>query len=68
MRPMMPAEPQPYWLVYFGIEDVAQGLARVEELSGQKLADPIDIGVGTLGFALDPQGAAFALYAGQFEP
>ena len=68
IRPLMPGEPQAYWLVYFGTEDVEQGVARVEQLGGSKLADPVDIGVGKLGFAADPQGAVFALYAGRFEP
>jgi predicted enzyme related to lactoylglutathione lyase len=68
MRPMMPAEPQPFWLVYFGVEDIDAGLAKVEQLGGTKLAGPIPIGIATLGFAQDPQGAVFALYAGQFEP
>jgi uncharacterized protein len=68
IRPMMPAEPQPYWLVYFGVEDVESGFAKVEQLGGAKLAGPIPIGAGRLGFAQDPQAAVFALYAGLFEP
>ena len=57
----------PHWLVYFGIDDLDAALARVEELGGSKLAGPIDIQVGSVGVAQDPQGAVFALYAGQFE-
>ncbi|MGZ4275006.1 MAG: VOC family protein [Solirubrobacteraceae bacterium] len=68
IRPLMPAEPQPYWLVYFGVDDLAASLARVEELGGTKLAGPIPIGPGTLGFVQDPQGAVFALYTGVFDP
>jgi predicted enzyme related to lactoylglutathione lyase len=68
VAPMMPAEPEPYWLVYFGVEDVESGLAKVEQLGGAKLAGPIPIGAGTLGFAQDPQAAVFGLYAGLFEP
>lgn len=56
-----------YWLVYFGTEDVASSLTRVEELGGRRLTEPLDIGVGTLGAATDAQGAVFALYAGRFE-
>jgi predicted enzyme related to lactoylglutathione lyase len=68
IRPMMPAEPLPYWLVYFGVEDLDASMARVEELGGAKLAGPIPIGPGTLGFVQDPQGAVFALYTGVFDP
>jgi uncharacterized protein len=60
-------EPAPYWLVYFGIDDIERGLARVEELGGSKLAGPIDIGVAKTGIVRDPQGAVFAIYAGQFQ-
>ena len=28
---------------------------------------PVDIGVGKIGIAQDPQGAVFALYSGEFE-
>ena len=60
-------QPVPYWLVYFGIDDIDRGLARVEELGGSKMMGPIDIGVAKIGVVADPQGAAFALYDGQFE-
>jgi predicted enzyme related to lactoylglutathione lyase len=68
MRPMMPGEPQPFWLVYFGTEDVEATLAKVEQLGGTTHVGATDIGMGTIGVAQDPQGAAFALYAGLFEP
>jgi hypothetical protein len=32
------------------------------------MAGPIDIGMAKIGIVADPQGAIFALYAGQFEP
>jgi predicted enzyme related to lactoylglutathione lyase len=53
--------------VYFATDDIEKGLATVEELGGAKLAGPIDIGIATIGVARDPQGAVFALYAGQLE-
>jgi predicted enzyme related to lactoylglutathione lyase len=67
MRPAMENEP-PYWLVYFGAEDIDAGLAKASELGGTTLMGPMDIGMGRIGAAQDPQGAVFALYAGQFEP
>ena len=32
------------------------------------MAGPIDIGIAKIGIVQDPQGAVFALYAGQLEP
>jgi predicted enzyme related to lactoylglutathione lyase len=58
----------PHWLVYFAIDDIDEGLAKVERLGGAKHAGPIDIGVAKIGVVADPQGAIFALYAGQLEP
>ena len=58
----------PHWLVYFGTDDVGEALAKVEELGGMKLTEPIDMHTAKIGVAQDPQGAVFALYAGRFEP
>jgi uncharacterized protein len=68
IRALGPGEQTPpHWLVYFGIDDIDQGLAKVEELGGTKLAGPIDIGIAKIGVVQDPQGATFALYDGRFE-
>lgn len=56
-----------YWLVYFGSDDATATLARVEELGGTRLSEPMEIPQGTIAVAQDPQGAVFALYGGQFE-
>jgi uncharacterized protein len=57
----------PNWLVYFGVDDIDAGLARVEELGGSKLMGPMDIGVAKIGVVRDPQGAVLAIYAGEFQ-
>jgi predicted enzyme related to lactoylglutathione lyase len=57
----------PNWLVYFGIDDIERGIARVAELGGGKMIGPIDIGIAKLAVVHDPQGAVFALYAGQLD-
>lgn len=57
----------PHWLAYFGIDDIDAGLAKVQELGGSKMAGPIDIGIAKIAIVQDPQGAAFAIYDGQFE-
>jgi hypothetical protein len=67
MRALTPGTP-PSWLVYFGIGDIDAGIAKVEELGGAKLMGPIDIRIAKLAVVQDPQGAVFALYAGQLEP
>ncbi len=58
----------PHWLVYFGADSVGAALEKVEELGGKKLSGAIDVEAAKIGIAQDPQGAVFALYAGQFEP
>jgi predicted enzyme related to lactoylglutathione lyase len=67
MRELTPPSP-PNWLVYFGTEEIDAALAKVAELGGSKLAGPIDIGIAKIAVVADPQGAVFALYAGELEP
>jgi predicted enzyme related to lactoylglutathione lyase len=68
IRPLAPPGTPPHWLAYFGIDDIDAGLAKVRELGGSVLAGPIDIGIAKVGVVQDPQGAVFALYAGELEP
>jgi predicted enzyme related to lactoylglutathione lyase len=68
MREPMPPDAPPHWLVYFGVEEIEAGLAKVAELGGTQLAGPIDIGIAKFGVVQDPQGATFALYAGELAP
>jgi uncharacterized protein len=66
IRSQMPGEP-PYWLVYFGVQDAEQAAARLKDLGGDVLAGPMPAGPGTIAIARDPQGAVFAVYAGEFD-
>jgi predicted enzyme related to lactoylglutathione lyase len=68
MRAVDPPGTPPHWLAYFGVDDVEQALAKVGELGGSALAGPIDIQIARIAVVSDPQGAVFALYAGQLEP
>ena len=68
IRPLPSPGPPPHWLVYFGVEDLDAALAKVEQLGGSKHAGPIDIQIAKIAVAADPQGAMFALYAGELEP
>jgi predicted enzyme related to lactoylglutathione lyase len=58
----------PHWLVYFGTEDIDAAIAKLQELGGTKMVGPIDIQIAKVAVVQDPQGAIFALYAGQLEP
>jgi predicted enzyme related to lactoylglutathione lyase len=58
----------PHWLVYLGCEDIDSTLAKLDELGGSKMMGPMDIQIAKIAIVLDPQGAAFGLYAGQYQP
>jgi predicted enzyme related to lactoylglutathione lyase len=58
----------PSWLVYFGVEQIEAAVARVGEFGGRTLSGPDDIGIAKIAVVQDPQGAVFALYAGEFVP
>jgi predicted enzyme related to lactoylglutathione lyase len=68
IREVTPPGTPPHWLVYLGTEDIDTGLAKVAELGGTVIAGPIDIQMAKIGIVQDPQGAVFALYAGDLEP
>jgi predicted enzyme related to lactoylglutathione lyase len=68
MRAADPPGTPPHWLVYFGVANTAESLAKAGELGGTALAGPIDIQVAEIGVVADPQGAIFAIYAGHMEP
>jgi len=68
IRPLNQPGAPPHWLAYFGVEDIDAALAKVQELGGTKHAGPIDIQIAKIAVVADPQGAIFALYAGQLEP
>jgi predicted enzyme related to lactoylglutathione lyase len=67
MREKQPQEP-PNWLVYFAVDDIDASLAKVAELGGGTIAGPFDMAMAKIAIARDPQGAVFALYAGELEP
>lgn len=66
MRPVQPSEP-PHWLVYFGTADLDAAVAQVESLGGGKLVGPMEVPTGKFAVVRDPQGAVFALFAGEFD-
>src|SRR5262249_42585903 len=67
IRPVMPPEAPPHWLVYFGADDLEATTGKAQELGGTQLVEPTSIGPGSIAVLQDPTGAVFALYSGQFE-
>ncbi len=68
IRPATPPGRPAFWLAYFGVEDLDAALASLQQLGGTLHAGPIDIQIAKIAIVADPQGAVFALYAGQLEP
>jgi predicted enzyme related to lactoylglutathione lyase len=64
----LPPGAPPHWLAYFGVENVDAALAKVGELGGSTLMGTTDIQIAKIAVVADPQGAAFAIYAGHMEP
>jgi hypothetical protein len=58
----------PNWLPYFATADLAGSTAQVSEAGGQVLVPPLDVPAGQVIVAVDPQGAAFGLFAGELDP
>jgi predicted enzyme related to lactoylglutathione lyase len=64
-RSDMPADMPDHWLVYFGATDVDADANAATKLGGSLLVEPTDIPeTGRFAVLMDPQGAAFGLYAG----
>jgi hypothetical protein len=57
----------PHWLPYFGVEDAGAAAERVKGLGGDVVAGPIDVPSGRFALCADPQGAVFAIFAGEFD-
>ena len=66
MRPAQENEP-PYWLVYFGTDDIDAKVKQASEHGASTIMDTTDIGMGKIAILQDPQGAVFALFAGQLD-
>lgn len=66
MRPA-PGADAPAWNVYFGVTSVGAALEHVAVADGERVAGPIDVPAGRFATALDPLGAAFSLFEGDFD-
>jgi len=58
----------PHWRPNFTVESTETAVARIRDLGGTALMEPIEIFDGSIAMARDPQGAVFSLFAGETEP
>jgi predicted enzyme related to lactoylglutathione lyase len=69
---MMPLDPRmgatpPNWMPYFGHEDVDRLLTEIDGLGGQVFNGPMQLPQGKIAVLGDPQGAAFAVWTGEYD-
>jgi predicted enzyme related to lactoylglutathione lyase len=65
---MMPTtDAPPMFMPYFGHEDVEKLLGEVAGLGGKVMNGPVKMPQGTIAVLGDPQGAMFAVWAGEYE-
>jgi uncharacterized protein len=57
----------PHWLPYFVVADLEASAARVGDGGGRVQLGPLEIPAGRFAICIDPQGAAFAIFAGEVE-
>jgi predicted enzyme related to lactoylglutathione lyase len=57
----------PAWLPYFGHEDVDGARGRLERLGARPLGDVVRMPQGSILPAMDPQGAVFSIWTGDYE-
>lgn len=56
-----PMQPPNAWGVYFAVEDLDATLAKLKELGGSVVVEPMEAPVGRFAGAVDPQGAFFSV-------
>ncbi len=47
----------PQWMVYFGVDDVADTLEQAQALGGTAIMGPMEVPTGIIGIIMDPWGA-----------
>jgi predicted enzyme related to lactoylglutathione lyase len=68
MMPLPTEGIPPFWQPYFAVESLEAGQAKVLELGGRAFMEPIEVPGGAFIAVVDPQGAAFSLFAGRLDP
>ena len=69
MRPLAAHEQgvDPYWQVYFTVENLDEAMRRVEKLGGRLVAPAFSVPAGRFAAVCDPQGASFSLFEGEVD-
>jgi uncharacterized protein len=69
IRAQSPDEAQipPYWIPYFAVESVDTSAVRAGELGGRVFMPPTAVPAGRFSVLADPQGAAVAIFEGDFD-
>ena len=65
--PQMEGEPN-HWNVWFSVASADDAAARITELGGSLLVEPMDMPVGRMAVGRDPQGAVFSLLQPSEQP
>jgi predicted enzyme related to lactoylglutathione lyase len=58
----------PHWRPNFTVESTETAVARIRDLGGTVLMEPVEIFDGSIAMGRDPQGALFSLFAGETDP
>ena len=66
LTPAMPGAPS-VWFPYFAVESVDAKLAEAQGAGATPAVGPIDVPQGRFAIVMDPQGAVFALFEGEFD-
>jgi predicted enzyme related to lactoylglutathione lyase len=61
LPPQMAGVPN-HWHVYFAVTDADATAAKIKELGGSVLVEPLDTPIGKMAVVADPQGAVFSLF------
>lgn len=56
------------WRPVFTVESTEAAVERMRELGGEELLGPTELPDGSIAVAHDPQGAVFAMFAGEVDP
>ena len=65
----LPTEGIPsFWQPYFAVDSLEAAQAKVRELGGRVLMEPMPVPSGAFVAVLDPHGATFSLLAGELDP
>jgi uncharacterized protein len=68
MMPLPPGAGPSHWLAYFTTTDIDAAAERILALGAPVLVKPMAVPGGRILVAVDPQGAAFAMFQGRTDP